>query len=547
MTNKHETVADILAEIIKVCGDAISRRVKMDDTFFFDMKAARQLEKACKAGDISMVLHELQEAILDGSDEEYIERLEAAMSRDRAAMEIDTKSKAGTVPAIEADDTDDEKEDNASEPADEPPHSKSQAIPQKSHAPTVPVPQPTVPKAATPVKSNKPKQAKTTPVPDPAKAKTADTIKPPKLGHRARPTATPPPLPKMRKAPKPNKKGTSEIPPAKTQDNLVIPFKAQLSEDGNADVSKPVVNGAVPPAENKQRPVASVPRAVQAGEYLIVPITQLEPHPLAKDFFQRDDATFGTIRESIKVNGFDPGHPLTVIRVGKDRYQVVEGQTRFAAAQGVVKVVPIVVVAFRSEAEMTEYIVRSELFRRKLSDSILLKAAEVLIPIEEERATHRRGRKSGEKNNASHEAEFFSSSSKAVGLLLDRSKSSIDRIKRVLLDPGMKAAVLKGEIGISAAYRQLTALDKKSASPDDETGDDTGELADLATREICRIPTIPISPPAVVKAKAGRVRLMGQCLKISHPWNQYSRRRMRQNTLNRKDFTASLRQRWSFS
>ncbi len=237
--------------------------------------------------------------------------------------------------------------------------------------------------------------------------------------------------------------------------------------------------------EVKIRPVVVKEAELQASAYRRVPISSLYESE-AGNFFPIDEKDYAAVKENIVANGLSPCMPITVEGQAYGTFKIVDGHTRYRAALELgIEYVYVVVVSFQTSEERTMFIVMSHLARRDSSDPVLLRAAGILIPIEEERASHRRGRKAGEKNNASNEAEF-SSSSKAVGLLLNRSKSTVDRMKRVLLDVEMKAAVLSGKISISAAYNRLALADKEAdeksgdeepadGTSDEKAGEDTGD------------------------------------------------------------------------
>ena len=248
-----------------------------------------------------------------------------------------------------------------------------------------------------------------------------------------------------------------------TTEPTSVPHQPQSSQVGVVNTEATSGN-AIDKKEETPSSSSSSEKPPSAEEYRMVPVRQLDPHPLVKDFFARDESTFAALKESMFLRGFDHAHPLTVVEGPNGRWLVVDGNTRMAALPPDLEYVPVTVVSFTSDAELLAFVARTQLFRRNTSDPELLKAAEILIPIEEERAKERRGRLPRLKPSAPNDADPFMSSSKAVGLMLNRSKSTVDRIKRILRDRMMRGRVLKGKISIAAAYAKLNRLDRHRAA-----------------------------------------------------------------------------------
>lgn len=376
----------------------------------------------------------------------------------------------GSVRAGDVDDSDQDgdgvsdAEDDASEPADEPPPPNQQVIPPQSHAPARTAPQ--TPAARPAPNPSAPAQKQKSPPKPPGKLR--------KLKHSKKKKAVP--TGKVQTTPQAEAPTETTPVAAKapaTTETTSVPHHPQSSQVGVVNTEATSGN-AIDKKEETSSSSSSSEKPPPAAEHRMVPVLQLDSHPLVKDFFQRDESTFAALKESMFLRGFDHAHPLTVVEGPNGRWLVVDGNTRLAALPPDLEYVPVIVVTFPSDAELLAFVARTQLFRRNTSDPELLKAAEILIPIEEARAKERRGRMPKLKPSASNDADIFMSSSKAVGAMLNRSKSTVDRIKRILRDGMMRGRVLKGKISISAAYAKLMRLDRRRAymaAGSDVTGD----------------------------------------------------------------------------
>ncbi len=227
------------------------------------------------------------------------------------------------------------------------------------------------------------------------------------------------------------------------------------------------------------------------GKTGFMDIDKFSPHPLAKKIFKIEEEVLDAVFENIKEHGYDYSKPLSVVRGPDDKPLIVEGQTRYAAAcKAGVKFLPCILMNFKSDDEMLEYVIHNQIIKRPNSDPVILKAAETLIPIEERLAKERQG-----KTGTSTQEWAKGGSSKAVGLILDRSKSTVDKIKAVLKHEDIKAKVFAGELSINRAYEELSEARREklevSRTPVLNEGESSGEESEGN------------GPSATMKAKVG--------------------------------------------
>lgn len=193
-----------------------------------------------------------------------------------------------------------------------------------------------------------------------------------------------------------------------------------------------------------------------------VEIGKLQPHPRANGKFKIDDKEFAALKANMSEIGFDPRHPVIVVSDGKGGYLVVDGMSRLRAAQELGKKdVFIMLTEFESDEAVDYFIATTQLLRRDFTDAVLMTVAAIIIPIEERRAKARQGTRSDLPTTSTHKkVEVSILSSDAVGLILHRSGSTVDKIKKILANPEYSAKVMADEIKITPAYREIMAAQR---------------------------------------------------------------------------------------
>ncbi len=214
-------------------------------------------------------------------------------------------------------------------------------------------------------------------------------------------------------------------------------------------------------------PTGAVPTCFSVG------IGKLSPHPRVMDVFPIDDREFEALKANMSEIGFDPRRPVVAVADGKGGYLVVDGLSRLRAAQelGITEVY-VMLVEFPNDEELDYFIATTQLLRRECTDPVLLTVAAIIIPVEERKAREERqgARKDLPATSTHKKAEVAMSTSDAVGLILHRSGSTVDKIKKVLANPEYIRKVKEDGIKISFAYREIMSVEKPKPKKADEEG-----------------------------------------------------------------------------
>ena len=423
MQKQNETVVDIMAELAGYCADVRSRKISKESSFFASLGEATRLQEACLYGDIEDVLRQLRAIRGEDNAEEYVLRLETALGRDSASMESNAKSKTGTTPVIEADGADDGEEGNAAEPEEELPPSEPQVTKPQSHAPTVPEPQRTVPRAATPVKSKKPKQANSASdsEAEPAKAKTPEPTKPQVLATDANP------------------KACSD---AKPQD-----------------------------AHGIRTSHAST------GRVVMVPIEKLYPHPAIKELYPPDpDVLEALTAEMLNGDEEDARFPIQALPADKDgRYLVYDGLTRLGAGQKAKrKFMAVVVKDFPSEHAVVAEAVRIQHTRRACNDQVLLRSVQALLDVAAKMAKAHQGQRTDLKVTSGQPCPEAESANEFIAKAVSKSVTTVKHAKVVNAEQTVAKKVLAGVLTLNAAYEEIRNKSKAGAPAGKKAKKDNG-------------------------------------------------------------------------
>ena len=267
-----------------------------------------------------------------------------------------------------------------------------------------------------------------------------------------------------------------------------LPAPDLIGEPGELEAVKPRHEGnpaeelqpSLPGCENflsegtaiSSAPVTAVTLNGTEPKCFKVAINKLSPHPRVKDVFPIDDREFEALKANMSEIGFDPRRPVVAVADGKGGYLVVDGLSRLRAAQelGITEVY-VMLVEFPNDEELDYFIATTQLLRRECTDPVLLTVAAIIIPVEERKAREeRQGARTDLPATSTHKkAEVAMSTSDAVGLILHRSGSTVDKIKKVLANPEYIRKVKEDGIKISAAYRKIMAVEKpKPTKPAEE-------------------------------------------------------------------------------
>ncbi|MCX6984063.1 MAG: ParB/RepB/Spo0J family partition protein, partial [Lentisphaerae bacterium] len=213
-----------------------------------------------------------------------------------------------------------------------------------------------------------------------------------------------------------------------------------------------------------------------------VPIGKLQVHSRANGKFKIDDKEFAALKANMSEIGFDPRHPIIVVRDGEAAYLVVDGVTRLRAAQelGITEVY-VMLTEFKSDESMDYFIATTQLLNRECTDAVLLTVAAIIIPIEERKAKEeRQGARNKLATSTHKKAEVTISTSDAVGLILHRSGSTVDKIKKILANPEYSRKVKTDEIKIAGAYREIMAAQRPPKPAETDKPADNADDGDQA-------------------------------------------------------------------
>lgn len=177
-----------------------------------------------------------------------------------------------------------------------------------------------------------------------------------------------------------------------------------------------------------------------------------------ESLFPIDAKTQAAIYDDMKLNGFDPAHPLITWKG-----IVVDGHTRLQIAQELaIADVPVVEKSFEDEDAALEYAINCQAHRRNLSDSAFLKLVE---EIRQRRPAHRPHQLTVSRDTVNPERER-----ERIARITGASQSKVARAIRVLdhAPDDVKEAVLSGKMSVNAAHQETRAHPSR---PDGESPD----------------------------------------------------------------------------
>ncbi|MCX6983212.1 MAG: ParB/RepB/Spo0J family partition protein [Lentisphaerae bacterium] len=270
---------------------------------------------------------------------------------------------------------------------------------------------------------------------------------------------------------------------------LVAGKKTGALKTGNVIASEKVAHAlpktaVAPSATSADNPGKIIEHPAAPGNAALqcfsVAISKLQPHPRVKGKFNIDAKEFAALKANMAIVKFDPRHPIIVVSDGKGGFWVADGLSRLRAALelGITDVF-IMVVEFGSDEELDYFIATTQLLRRECTDAVLLTAAAIIIPIEERKAKEERQGARNELATSTHEkVKVPVSTSDAVGLILHRSGSTVDKIKKILANPEYSRKVKADEIKIAGAYREIMAAQRPTKPAKTDKPADTADDGD---------------------------------------------------------------------
>lgn len=203
---------------------------------------------------------------------------------------------------------------------------------------------------------------------------------------------------------------------------------------------------------------------------------EINIRPPFSELFPIDPETFERIKEHMRIHGFDPSQPV-IVWDGV----LIDGHTKLKAAleNGIVEI-PACEKNFANEDEAVEYAIHNQVDRRNLTDGDILRLVEMLDKKKEvgrpknitssdviSGVTPNEGHLFDDlkKGRFRHLLDSVKRTSVTTAQMVGTSSTKIEKARAVLdranIDPGIKQAVLNGEISLNEAYRK--ALKKRTS------------------------------------------------------------------------------------
>jgi protein gp37/ParB-like chromosome segregation protein Spo0J len=190
--------------------------------------------------------------------------------------------------------------------------------------------------------------------------------------------------------------------------------------------------------------------------FLLTDITRRSPF---QELFPMREDTLAVIADGMATSGFDDSKPLDVWRDADGALILIDGHTRFAAAQKTgLEQVRCYVHQFPDEDAALDYAIRNQRARRNLTDAEILACVAVL----DER------KRSGERTDLASCEARSGRSSEACAEKLGVSRVKVEKARTVLdhADAETREAVRSGSATINAAYvatqQQRREVEKKA-------------------------------------------------------------------------------------
>ncbi len=214
--------------------------------------------------------------------------------------------------------------------------------------------------------------------------------------------------------------------------------------------------------------------------------------------FPIDNHTLQAVIEDMKVNGYDPGCPVTV---WKGKRICIDGHTRLMAAESCgIKDVPAFGKHFESEDGALQYAIHCQRDRRNMTDADIVRCVEVVD--KRKQLGGQESNVNAAKTNGSTEAAVSEPTSETTAKTVGTSASKVKKVRAIIdhADEKTKEAVKGGEKSIHKAYTETQKKRKPKATKPIPQPTEAMQFASMAIVNLENIRNEdPMREPALIR------------------------------------------------